>query len=710
PPLHTLRRLRRRHINRIFAGIYSLVVLSLLYHHLNGVVFGPNSFSSFLLFIADVVLAYMWSAMQPFRLNPVVRQEFPENLRASVEPKDFPPIDVFIFTADPYKEPPTMVVNTALSVMAYDYPPEKLSIYVSDDGGSELTMFAFMEAANFAKIWLPFCRENNVQDASPEAYFNSTNYAHNPQIKKKYEDMKSKVETAVARRRVTGEHISGEDERRILSQFSGDGFARQNHPTVIQVLLDSRKDKVNNGGPTPNLIYVSREKSKAVPHHFKAGAINTLLRVSATMTNSPIILLLDCDMYSNDPSTAQRALCYFNSKPIWPNRKNFGYIQFPQRYQGLTEADIYGCEYKMPFRINPRGLDGLSGSNFVGTNGFFRRRIFFGGPSSYIQPEIDNLDPFRVVEGPIDEPEVLEQARFVARSDYENRTKWGSEIGFRYGSLVEDYYTSYRLLCEGWESIFCDPKRAAFLGDVPKSLMDMLAQNKRWCIGLLEVGFSKFSPLTYGIKSMGFLMAQCFAHYAFWPMWCIPIIIYAFYPSIALIKGIPIFPKVNDAWFLVYIFLFVGSYGQDCFEYISNGSTVRGWWNNQRIWLIRGLSSFLFGLIDYISIRLGLTALGFSLTSKVENDEQKERYERGILEFGVASPMFVPAGAAALLNLLAFVWGSVRWANGGEVLTMEILAAGFGVANGLPFYEAMFFRRDEGRILRETLIGCLVVV
>lgn len=68
------------------------------------------------------------------------------------------------------------VVNTALSLMAYDYPPEKLSVYVSDDGGSDLTLFAFIEAAKFAKIWLPFCRDNNIVDRCPEAYFSSHNH------------------------------------------------------------------------------------------------------------------------------------------------------------------------------------------------------------------------------------------------------------------------------------------------------------------------------------------------------------------------------------------------------------------------------------------------------------------------------------------------------------------------------------------------------
>jgi len=70
-----------------------------------------------------------------------------------------------------------MVVNTALSVMAYEYPSDKISVYVSDDGGSSLTFFALIEAAKFSKQWLPFCKKNNVQDRSPEVYFSSESHS-----------------------------------------------------------------------------------------------------------------------------------------------------------------------------------------------------------------------------------------------------------------------------------------------------------------------------------------------------------------------------------------------------------------------------------------------------------------------------------------------------------------------------------------------------
>lgn len=82
-----------------------------------------------------------------------------------------PGVDIFVCTADPTIEPPAMVVNTVLSAMAYNYPSEKLSIYLSDDGGSELTFYALLEASEFAKYWLPFCKKFNLELRAPAAYF-----------------------------------------------------------------------------------------------------------------------------------------------------------------------------------------------------------------------------------------------------------------------------------------------------------------------------------------------------------------------------------------------------------------------------------------------------------------------------------------------------------------------------------------------------------
>ncbi|KAJ9148098.1 hypothetical protein P3X46_030192 [Hevea brasiliensis] len=702
PPLHTVQLLPIVPFNRIFALVYLCAVLALFYHHLQTLLCSTTLVSFFInliLFISDLVLAFMWSTAQASRLYPIQRKEFPENLDNVVKRSDYPAVDVIICTADPTREPPMSVVNTALSVMAYDYPTEKLSVYVSDDGGSALTLFAFMEAAKFAAHWLPFCRENNIVQRNPESYFES-NYSSSSEaveiIKIMYENMKMRVEHVVEKGKIGDEYITSDEERQAFNQWTHN-FTSQNHPTVIQVLLANNRSKDVTGNFMPNLIYVSREKSSTSHHHFKAGALNVLLRVSAVMTNAPIILTLDCDMYSNDPQTLLRVLCYYSDPEI---RSKYSYVQFPQHFHGINKNDIYACQFKRLFAIQPMGFDGLGGSNNVGTNVFFSRRAFFGGPSNFISPEIPELSPDHLVDKPIQSPEVLALACHVAGCNYENQCAWGYKMGFRYGSLVEDFFTGYQLRCEGWRSMFCNPDRPAFLGNAPISLVDLLNQLKRWAVGVFEVGFSKYSPMIYGIRRLGLLMTLLYSQYAFWPIWSIPITTYAFLPQLALINQVRVFPKVSEPWFLLYPFLFLGAYWQDYFDFVSANGTFQMWWNDQRIWTIRGLTCLWFGSLEFLLKSLGILTHGFSLTSKVVDDEQSKRYDQGIFDFGVPSPMFVPLTMAALINLVSFIMGlaEVVKSSNLEGLLIQMFIAGFGVVNCWPIYEAMVFRKDKGKL------------
>ncbi|GMI76422.1 cellulose synthase like G3, ARABIDOPSIS THALIANA CELLULOSE SYNTHASE-LIKE G3 [Hibiscus trionum] len=340
PPFHTVERLPWTGLNRVFAAIYGCAILALLYHHVQTLANSKTlaSFSITLsLLIADLVLAFMWVSAQAFRMCPIRRKEYPENLKRLVKEEDFPGLDVFICTADPYKEPPMGVVNTALSLMAYDYLTEKISVYVSDDGGSAFTLLAFMEAAKFAGHWLPFCRKKNIMDRRPDAYFSSPQFSSSEadEIKEIYESMKGRVENAMNRGEVSENYINNDEEREAFNKWKP-GFTPQDHPTIIQVLLDSRHNKDITGHFLPNLIYVSRQKSKTSPHHFKAGALNVLLRVSTIMTNAPIILTQDRDMYSNDPGTPLRMLCYACDPAI---QSTLGFVQFPQRFQGINKYD-----------------------------------------------------------------------------------------------------------------------------------------------------------------------------------------------------------------------------------------------------------------------------------------------------------------------------------------------------------------------------------
>ena len=124
------------------------------------------------------------------------------------------------------------------------------------------------------------------------------------------------------------------------------------------------------------------------------------------------------------------------------------------------------------------------------------------------------------------------------------------------------------------------------------------------------------------------------------------------------------------------------------------------------MWLIRSLSCFLFGSIEYSLKALGISSLGFNLTSKVLEDKQSKRYEQGVFEFGVHSPMFVTLTMAAITNLGALVWGLLLILLGGknafEELFMQVIIAAFAVLNCLPVYGAMFFRSNKGGIPTKT--------
>lgn len=63
------------------------------------------------------------------------------------------------------------------------------------------------------------------------------------------------------------------------------------------------------------------------------------IRVSSVISNSPIILNVDCDMYSNNSDTIRDALCFFLDEETG---HRIAFVQYPQNYNNLTKNNIYG--------------------------------------------------------------------------------------------------------------------------------------------------------------------------------------------------------------------------------------------------------------------------------------------------------------------------------------------------------------------------------
>lgn len=163
------------------------------------------------------------------------------------------------------------------------------------------------------------------------------------------------------------------------------------------------------------------------------------------MSNAPIVLTLDCDMRSNDPTTLHRVLCHLFD----PSDRSqlIGYVQIPQRFQGINNADIYGGDHKRLFVLNPPGMK--NGPSYVGTGCFFHRRALFGSPTSFLAPEMPELYPNHAAEQPIRSAEVAKLAHRVASCTYEDKTSWGSKVQFiLHGTTYSNIYLSIYYCCK----------------------------------------------------------------------------------------------------------------------------------------------------------------------------------------------------------------------------------------------------------------------
>lgn len=169
--------------------------------------------------------------------------------------------------------------------------------------------------------------------------------------------------------------------------------------------------------------------------------------------------------------------------------------------------------------------------------------------------------------------------------------------------------------------------------------------------------------------------------------------------------------QTSNPWFWVYVALLLGAYGQEYLEYLLYCGSTERWWNQQRMWMMRTLSSSSFGLIEYLLKSIGISSFGFNVTSKVVEEEQSKRYQQGIFEFGVPSPIFLPITTAAIINLAAFL-SAISLAcrqRSVEDVFLQMLLAGFAVANCWPVYEAMVWRSDQGKLpLKITLISVVL--
>lgn len=72
------------------------------------------------------------------------------------------------------------------------------------------------------------------------------------------------------------------------------------------------------------------------------------IRVSSRISNSQIILNLDCDHYSNNSQSLRDALCFFMDDK---QSLNIAFVQYPQCFDNITKNDLYGNYLRVPLMV-----------------------------------------------------------------------------------------------------------------------------------------------------------------------------------------------------------------------------------------------------------------------------------------------------------------------------------------------------------------------
>ncbi|KOM46407.1 hypothetical protein LR48_Vigan07g011100 [Vigna angularis] len=707
--LFETRKDRTRHIRRlytvsVFVATCFVWAFRLTHIPANG---EARQWAWFSLFLAELWSGIYWLFYQVLRWNMVFRTTFPNILSERYESR-LPGVDIFVFTADAVVEPPLMVINTVLSVMAYDYPAQKLSVYVSDDGCSEITFYALLEASSFAKHWVPFCKRFKLEPRSPAAFFNNTHAStkshdhiyvkHLATIRKLYEEMKRRVEDATK----LGVPSEARSKHNGFSQWENSYTSRRDHDTILQIVLhknDLHGSKDEDGCILPTLVYMAREKRPQYHSHYKAGAINSLLRISSKISRGKIILFLDCDMYSTNSQSVRDVLCFFMDEH---KGQRIGYVQLPQYFDNIGQNDLYGNALSETMQIHLHGEDGLGGPLCIGTCCFFRRDALCGKKFNNQEENGCNDESEKeVVE--VNMQRIEEEGKALASCTYEKNTLWGKKIGQVYGCLVEDVITGFRIHSQGWKSVCYNPPRKCFLGVAPTNLLHTLVQQKRWAQGDLQILLSEFRPTWYGDGKINLFLLLAYEYTMCFATISLPILYYSIIPSLYLLKGIPLFPKMSSSWLIPFVYVIVGETIYSLVQSLSMGGSIQGWWNAIRIWLYLKTSAFFFAFVDGILGFFGYSNSSFVVTAKTIEDDAAQRYEKEIMEFGSSSPYFTVLATLALLNLFCLLstlkdFVLAKSAFAGEKMALQVLLCGVLVVINSPIYQAIFLRKDKGRI------------
>ncbi|KAG9413051.1 hypothetical protein AC1031_016067 [Aphanomyces cochlioides] len=456
----------------------------------------------YVLFVGSEYLNFFLGLLFNFSMWRPIRRgaRYLNDFKPPLPKEQWPTVDVFLCH---YSEPVTDTMATMKNILAMQYPPELLHVWVCDDGYASSSW----DANNHFKVTVNTKNINFCGDLRGDL------------ARMMHERVVGPVTDDASLKAWRRQHSSVRE----LRKDGNKGVQRRD--CAVGSLSDDY-DYRDRG--LPRVTFVGRMKPET--HHAKAGNINNILFNEGA--DGKYILILDNDMKPH-PKFLLAVLPFFFSEGeavdgggrqysddiSW---NQVAYVQTPQYFEDtpqLTEmGDPCGHKNTIFFDAVQCGRDGFDSAAFAGTNAVFRRQAF------------DSIG------------------------------------GIQYGTQTEDAYTGNILHQAGWDSVYFrkdfegEAKDRIRLceGAIPETVATSLGQKKRWAMGAVQILLMKGDsevdpdwrpprvPTPDPKPSLTFPRKMFFYDSVLYPFGSIPALCYAFIAIYYLCTGsAPIYTPGN---------------------------------------------------------------------------------------------------------------------------------------------------------------------
>ncbi|RLN12653.1 hypothetical protein C2845_PM09G17700 [Panicum miliaceum] len=302
---------------------------------------------------------------------------------------------------------------------------------------------------------------------------------------------------------------------------------------------------------------------------------------------------------------------------------------------------------------------------------------------------------------------LLREAIHVVSCAYEERTRWGKDVGWMYGTGAGGVATGFRMHARGWASAYCAPARTAFRTFARPNPSDVLAGASRRAVAAMGVLLSRHCPVWAGAGGrMRLLQRLGYVTCVAYPLASLPLTAYCALPAACLLTGRSIFPDDVSYYDAVLLILLLSSVAATAaLELRWSRVTLRAWWRDQKLWVVTGTSTCLAAVLQGTLRACAGIDVGFSTSTETAIRSASDDDAGGGEESSGArrslrwSNLLIPPASLLLGNLAGVVvavsygvdHGYRSW---GPVLG-KLALAGWVVAHLQGFLRGLLARRDR---------------